>query len=85
MFSVVAGCELELLLPCIVGDGLLDNQLEVERAQQKSQRMIGESGSNVVKMAVEEPGGTGRGDEKVSSFQNIYYKTNLYLKYFHLS
>ena len=42
------------------------------------------SGSNVVKMAVEEPGGTG-GGEKVSSFQNIYYKTNLYLKYFHLS
>ena len=61
MFSVVAGCELELLLPCIVDDGLLDNQLEVERAQQKSQRMIGESGSNVVKMAVEEPGGTGGG------------------------
>ena len=74
MFSVVAGCELELLLPCIVGDGLLDNQLEVERAQQKSQRMIGESGSNVVKMAVEEPGGVWGGTKKFPHFRIFIIK-----------
>ena len=66
---------MELLLPCIVGDELhLDNQLEEERAQKQSQRKRGESGSNAVKMAVKEPGGTVRGTKKFPHFRIFIIK-----------